>query len=297
MNIKEKAEKALTNLRRKLLSKGGLKIFRRTDSPYMEEMNSDNKLFSCSICDYKCKSLSKLKQHEKIPHIGKNPFKCKKCNKKFNNANDLKTHEKSHSIDNQKKPGTKRKYNCSKCSKSFSASESLKAHEMIHTGDKPYSCFMCNYKSNDQSNLKKHERSHIGEKRYECSVCNIKFLQNGDLKKHNESKVHIRRAKSSTFIDVSKSESNVKTFLLPSTLIRDKTCSTESFSCPKCKKKFTLKFALMKHEAKHNVVTFGGRPFGCQHCGKTFTDPDSWQRHERLLVKGGKRLCVKKVKI
>ena len=135
MNINEIAVMAVAGLRSKLLSKSGLKTFRRTDNFKQEEItNSEDKLFSCSMCDYKCKSSSKLKQHERIPHIGKNPFKCKKCNMKFNNGNDLKTHEKMHSIDNLKKTDIKRKYNCSKCNKSFTGSESLIAHEMIHTG-------------------------------------------------------------------------------------------------------------------------------------------------------------------
>ena len=133
-----------------------------------------------------------------------------------------------------------------------------------NTDSQRFGCTKCDDTFNTALCLRVHERIHTDDITTELKKSDSKI----SLAKHGKNELNDLRTRMSVMnIDI--------------------------FSCSKCDKTFTLKFALIKHEAKHSAITYKGLPFGCQHCDKTFTDPDSWQRHERLMVRGGKRLCGK----
>ena len=295
MNIKERAVKALNCLKDKLLKKTGLKKLETKVSPKKfscdhcnktfakrlklkihKRKHTGEKLYSCDFCDYKCKTSGNLKQHKQNKHTNDKPYRCELCDYKCKTKGQLKNHSQNNH--------TGEKFSCSKCSKSFASKYNLKYHDRVHSEKKPFSCQHCEKTFRRASHLKTHEKLHTGDKPFSCSKCSKSFTCKYYLKSHHE-KLHTFQ-KSESKISLAKHGKNELNDLISVRKI-------DIFSCSKCDKKFALKFALLKHEAKHSAITYKGLPFGCQHCDKTFTDPDSWQRHERLMVRGGKRLCGK----
>ncbi|XP_056634937.1 zinc finger protein 585B [Diorhabda sublineata] len=119
------------------------------------KIHSDDKNFSCDLCDYKGKTKSLLAKHMKI-HREIRKFQCKHCS--FTTRN----------------------------------TQHLRRHIRIHTGAKPFSCPHCDYKCSNLENLRKHVLStnkHIGKFLYECKFCtegSIHFQSNfaKDFKVH-----------------------------------------------------------------------------------------------------------------
>ncbi|KAF7288099.1 hypothetical protein GWI33_000152 [Rhynchophorus ferrugineus] len=99
--------------------------------------HSDEKNYSCNVCDYKGKTMKQLKRHQLV-HEDSKRYQCSIC--------DFKTRTSSH----------------------------LKRHIRLHTGAKPFNCPHCNYKCNSLENLRKHILSttkHPGKCIYECKFC------------------------------------------------------------------------------------------------------------------------------
>ena len=66
-----------------------------------EEKARESGEFSCSHCDKKFGSSSRLRAHEKL-HTGERPFMCSMCGQSFIDAARLKRHEIGH-INNRNK--------------------------------------------------------------------------------------------------------------------------------------------------------------------------------------------------
>ena len=291
MNFKERAVKAISSLKNKLLGNSGLK---------KHEAKKSMKMFSRSHCEKTFERKFTLKVHER-KHTGEKPYSCNFCDYKCRLKHNLKSHEKLHTGD---KP-----FSCSECDKRFTRKEALKSHVKLHTGDKPpFNCSKCDSEFGRIRHLKRHEKIHQAEtsnsgnwkayantnsQHFGCSNCDQSFSTALSLRVHeriHKDDINTELKKSDSRISLAE-HGEIELNDLRTRTLRISVRKIDILSCSKFDKKFTLKFALMKHEAKHNAITYKGRPFGCQHCGKTFTDPDSWQRHERLMVRGGKRLC------
>ena len=146
-----------TNLARHLKAIFSVQVLthNKEDKTHSGRMETKQKTFGCSQCDYKSTTAGNLKAHERT-HTGDKPFSCSQCEYKCSTSGHLKKHERTHTGE---KP-----FSCSQCDYKCSDSSALKSHERIHTGEKPFSCSQCDYKCLTSSDLKKHQRIHTGDK-------------------------------------------------------------------------------------------------------------------------------------
>ena len=148
---------------------------------------SEDKIFKCSECDYKCKKKDHLKLHLWCVHnIGEGEiFKCSVCNYESKINGNLKRHLWCvHNI------GEGKIFKCNHCNFEGKTNENLKRHlwEVHNIGKgKIFKCSECNYECKSNGNLKRHlwEVHNIGKNKiFKCSECNYECKSNSVLKKH-----------------------------------------------------------------------------------------------------------------
>lgn len=139
--------------------------------------HTEEKLFSCSICNSTFSQLNELLNHLHI-HARDKPYSCSVCGFKASSKSRLRVHKLQHP---QEKP-----YPCSACDYKFSFKSSFEAHMLTHTKEKPFSCSACDYKCNFKTSLKVHMLKHTQEKQFSCSHCDYKCWEKRTLKMHME---------------------------------------------------------------------------------------------------------------
>ncbi|XP_011689493.1 PREDICTED: zinc finger protein 665-like [Wasmannia auropunctata] len=214
---------------------------------HMKRHNNDNGGYTCSVCTYKCKSMSELKIHRKkhseeeiVDSIkkkcaDKEVWRCNICNKIFAKRAFLLYHERVH--------GDDKFYECDECGKKLASKSSLMYHKKsMHLREKPHMCHYCGDSFVSREARLIHERIHTGERPYVCKVCNMRYRCSSNLSQHM--KIH--------------------TGLKP-------------HKCHFCNKGFTRKGALTVHERIHTGV----KPYPCETCGKSFSQKNDMLKHAK----------------
>ena len=126
-------------------------------------------------CNFKTKSLSNLKKHEK--NHGEQKFVCQICEKTFGSKATLDQHSVVHSDE--------KKHKCKLCTYSTKYSSHLAAHRRVHEG-RVHRCTFdgCQYWTPKGTLLKAHIRAHNGDKCFKCETCGKGFVEAGQLKRH-----------------------------------------------------------------------------------------------------------------
>ena len=99
---------------------------------YLRMQFSLNNWLNMCIKDFNCHQNLNM-----MMNTGEKPFKCSVCEYSCSHSGHLKTHMMMHTGE---KP-----FNCSVCEYSYSNSGHLKTHMMMHTGEKPFKCSVCEY--------------------------------------------------------------------------------------------------------------------------------------------------------
>ena len=93
----------------------------------------------CKVCEKRCSSTQKLKNHIRRRHIGKTPYQCGVCQRYYGDSQSLKVHLKKHA-----EPGEEVKmFNCEHegCSASYPTIGKLNEHNQKHEDIR---CSFCN---------------------------------------------------------------------------------------------------------------------------------------------------------
>ncbi|KYM99791.1 PREDICTED: zinc finger protein 675-like [Cyphomyrmex costatus] len=220
---------------------------------HMKRHSNDNGGYKCSVCAYKCKSMSELKIHRKKHTeeeivdsikkkcIDKEIWRCNICNKIFSKRAILLNHERVHEDD--------KFYECEECGKKLASKNSLMYHKKSkHLREKPHMCHYCGNSFVSKEARLIHERIHTGERPYICKVCNTQYRCSSNLSQHM--KIH--------------------TGLKP-------------HKCHFCSKGFTRKGALTVHERIHTGV----KPYSCETCGKSFSQKNDMLKHVKRATADG----------
>ncbi len=146
---------------------------------------------ACSQCDFKCKSVINLKQHEKSWHKEgvDDSLKCKHrdnisneiCSRMFKTRSGLMNHIRREHLE--------KKFICDICDYKTHRRILLQEHvdRMHQSQEKSISCQKCDYVTHFSINLKQHDRSkHQNVPREVCPICGKYFKGKKYLKTHIE---------------------------------------------------------------------------------------------------------------
>ena len=274
------------------------KIVFKTRSLMMKHFTSvhpEEKVYSCSLCNYKFRTLLGLNTHVFNRHERKVTDKgCSFCGKEFASKVDLKNHiTKEHK---------EKRYECSKCEASYLNQTSLLSHiEQVHEGKKHqcptcgetfdsinrlethiaikhdrsllFKCPSCEAEYTDKKNLKSHiSYVHEGAASYLCPQCGKNFQYRATLRDHisfvHEGKKYHCDLCTKTF----KTKGQMKGHV--SQVHEGK--KPPRVTCTQCHKSFCGNFRMQRHISE---VHEGKRPHACHLCGLAFSQSGNLKTH------------------
>jgi KRAB domain-containing zinc finger protein len=100
---------------------------------HITAVHSEDKLYHCNSCQYRCKTQNYLSKHhlahhtetESTPTGPSDKFQCETCNKKLTSKRNLDSHRLTHES-NRPRP-----FKCEKCGKTFSQRTYLQKHNRM----------------------------------------------------------------------------------------------------------------------------------------------------------------------
>lgn len=146
--------------------------------------HSQDKTFTCDVCQKAFKSAVSLHTHHKTVHNPKpqagtakpSAYLCSHCGKVFRYLRWMLKHF-------CEARGVKR-FQCQTCRKKFERRQQLEVHSRIHTGIRPYQCPECSKCFTQDGTLKDHMVTHTGEKMHKCDQCDQAFTRKNSLQRH-----------------------------------------------------------------------------------------------------------------
>ncbi|XP_064080677.1 zinc finger protein 84-like [Macrobrachium nipponense] len=237
----------------------GKKICIAEENRHMGIAHTEEKTYTCSICQGSFSQQSQLKTHMRT-HIGEKPYTCPLCQRSFSCQSDLKIHMRTHTGE---KP-----YTCSICQRSFSYQSHFTKHMRTHTGEKPYTCSVCQKSFSQKNHLKTHTRTHTGEKPFTCSVCQRSFSESSDLKRHMRTHTGEKPYTCSVCQKSFSHQSDLKSHMRTHTGEKPYTCSV-------CQRSFTHRNGLKTHKTTHT----GEKPYTCSLCQRSFSRQSHLKTH------------------
>merc|ERR1711962_834032 len=123
----------------------------------------------CHVCKKVFCSNSEVKQHMKFIHSDEKPYTCKICESPFKTAACLQRHEKTHL---EMKP-----HKCSYCGRSFRPRYHCRYHEATHDETQRHTCNTCGSSFAKASDLNRHMRTMHTSAGYpfKCKTCGRGF--------------------------------------------------------------------------------------------------------------------------
>ena len=155
----------------------------------------------CRVCDKRCSSTQKLKNHIRRRHIGKTPWHCGECNRYYGDSQSLKVHMRKHLPEDERQAVTQE---CNVCKKTYCSVGKLNEHMQKH---QQIRCQYCNDTFAYKRTCKAHEAESCPQrpevqqpapaddpgaaapepvhvKRWHCHVCDTDYGARRNLKKH-----------------------------------------------------------------------------------------------------------------
>ena len=161
------------------------RIFSCTKCEYKAKQNKTLKLhilklhegqiieYRCQDCEFKTKSRGNLWRHKKTVHDG-HIFSCKQCEFKTKSEGNLWRHKKSVHEDQILV------FKCKLCEFTAKYHEQLKRHKTdIHENKDPLKSDQV-----DKAEADNTETVHLKVEKYNCEWCDMEFTQKGNVKRH-----------------------------------------------------------------------------------------------------------------
>ena len=136
----------------------------------------EGKLYSCSKCDWKTKSICNVKRDFDANHGGVSYF-CSHCDYKAKHKVSVRNHFEAVHEDFR--------YSCSQCDYEAVRKQQLKTHIKLVHDEVCFSCSRCNSKATTNSYVKRHFQAVHEGVQYSCYTCDYK-AKCDYLKKHIE---------------------------------------------------------------------------------------------------------------
>ena len=233
---------------------------------HFTSVHPEEKIYSCSLCNYKFRTLTGLNIHVFNRHERKVTDKgCSFCGKEFASKVDLKNH-----ITTEHK---EKRYECSKCEASYLNKISLLKHiEQVHEGKK-HQCPTCGEVFDSMYRYETHIAVKHDESRlFKCSLCKSAYAERSSLKKHI---AFVHEKVSGHLCPHCGKNFQVKDILRDHILVVHE---GKKYNCDLCTRTFTNKSSLRSHVSQ---IHEGNKPppVKCSLCEKFFQS--GMKRHIR----------------
>lgn len=127
------------------------------------------------ICEVCGKNTRNLVTHMES-HSNDKIYSCEICQKKFKFKSGVILHKAIHA--------TTPKKTCEVCGKNFFIMAQYRKHYAIHANERKHACETCGKRFNSLDILRVHNRSHTDERPFTCSECGKTFRTSGCVSRH-----------------------------------------------------------------------------------------------------------------
>ncbi|XP_076153720.1 vascular endothelial zinc finger 1-like isoform X2 [Alosa pseudoharengus] len=141
---------------------------------------------ACEACGKAFRDVYHLNRH-RLSHSDEKPFSCPICQQRFKRKDRMSYHVRSH------QGGIEKPYVCPHCAKGFSRPDHLNSHvRQVHSTERPFKCPTCQSAFATKDRLRAHLIRH--EDKVPCHVCG-KLLSpayiTDHMRVHNQSQHHV----------------------------------------------------------------------------------------------------------
>ncbi|XP_030631490.1 myc-associated zinc finger protein [Chanos chanos] len=153
--------------------------------PVNPSPNPVRKNHACETCGKAFRDVYHLNRH-RLSHSDEKPFSCPICQQRFKRKDRMSHHVKSH------QGGVEKPYVCQHCAKAFSRPDHLNSHvRQVHSSERPFKCPTCESSFATRDRLRAHMIRH--EDKVPCHICG-KLLSaayiTDHMRVHNQSQHH-----------------------------------------------------------------------------------------------------------
>uniref|UniRef100_A0A9J8AML0 MYC-associated zinc finger protein b (purine-binding transcription factor) n=2 Tax=Cyprinus carpio TaxID=7962 RepID=A0A9J8AML0_CYPCA len=147
--------------------------------------NPVRKNHACETCGKAFRDVYHLNRH-RLSHSDEKPFSCPICQQRFKRKDRMSHHVRSH------QGGVEKPYVCQHCAKAFSRPDHLNSHvRQVHSSERPFKCPTCESSFATRDRLRAHMIRH--EEKVPCHICG-KLLSaayiTDHMRVHNQSQHH-----------------------------------------------------------------------------------------------------------
>ncbi|XP_037611827.1 myc-associated zinc finger protein isoform X3 [Sebastes umbrosus] len=148
--------------------------------------NPVRKNHACETCGKAFRDVYHLNRH-RLSHSDEKPFSCPICQQRFKRKDRMSHHVRSH------QGGVEKPYVCPHCGKAFSRPDHLNSHvRQVHSSERPFKCPTCESSFATKDRLRAHMIRH--EEKVPCHICG-KLLSaayiTDHMRVHNQSQHHV----------------------------------------------------------------------------------------------------------
>ncbi|XP_047232608.1 myc-associated zinc finger protein [Girardinichthys multiradiatus] len=148
--------------------------------------NPVKKNHACETCGKAFRDVYHLNRH-RLSHSDEKPFSCPICQQRFKRKDRMSHHVRSH------QGGVEKPYICPHCGKAFSRPDHLNSHvRQVHSSERPFKCPTCESCFATKDRLRAHMIRH--EEKVPCHICG-KLLSaayiTDHMRVHNQSQHHV----------------------------------------------------------------------------------------------------------
>ncbi|XP_028332906.1 myc-associated zinc finger protein [Gouania willdenowi] len=156
-----------------------------TGRPSNPNPNPVRKNHACETCGKAFRDVYHLNRH-RLSHSDEKPFSCPICQQRFKRKDRMSHHVRSH------QGGVEKPYICQHCGKAFSRPDHLNSHvRQVHSSERPFKCPTCESSFATKDRLRAHMIRH--EEKVPCHICG-KLLSaayiTDHMRVHNQSQHH-----------------------------------------------------------------------------------------------------------
>uniref|UniRef100_A0A8C9ZZY1 MYC-associated zinc finger protein b (purine-binding transcription factor) n=1 Tax=Sander lucioperca TaxID=283035 RepID=A0A8C9ZZY1_SANLU len=159
--------------------------FEKQRRPANPNPNPVRKNHACETCGKAFRDVYHLNRH-RLSHSDEKPFSCPICQQRFKRKDRMSHHVRSH------QGGVEKPYVCPHCGKAFSRPDHLNSHvRQVHSSERPFKCPTCESSFATKDRLRAHMIRH--EEKVPCHICG-KLLSaayiTDHMRVHNQSQHH-----------------------------------------------------------------------------------------------------------